>query len=191
MLLSLAPYLYPAALAIMVIGLAALFWIDLKTGYLPDILVFPLAVLGLLMAVVGPIGPLTLTDCLAGAALGAGLMALFRTVATRILHREAMGLGDVKFMGMAGLWVGWQGLNAILVGGVVMSFLIGLFRHLVMHRSLKGFGRGVEIPLGPGLCVALLTLVVLNWYGIQIGPGFVPMAPSLSVPEFSVLFKNL
>ncbi len=44
----------------------------------------------------------------AGAVCGAGLTWLVRFCSSRILGREALGLGDVTLMGLIGTYLGWQ-----------------------------------------------------------------------------------
>jgi leader peptidase (prepilin peptidase)/N-methyltransferase len=79
--------------------------------------------------------------------------------------REAMGFGDVKFMGMIGAFTGWQGVLFALMG----SSIAGLF----VNVGLIAAGRrewSARIPYGPYLAAAALAWVLggrdwfLNWW---------------------------
>ncbi len=94
---------------------------------------------------------------LAGAAMGGGIIALIRWLGTLIFRREAMGLGDVKFMAMCGLVLGpWESVLAIMVamvGGSILGLLIWAVT------------RNREIPFGPFLAMGALAVL---FYGHEI-----------------------
>jgi len=87
----------------------------------------------------------------AGAAMGAGIIALIRWLGTLVFRREAMGLGDVKFMLMCGLLLGpWGSILAIMVamvGGSILGLLIWAVT------------RNREIPFGPFLAMGALAVL--------------------------------
>jgi leader peptidase (prepilin peptidase)/N-methyltransferase len=127
-------------------------WIDLRTGYLPDYLQMTLALAGVtLLALGSPVG-ITWTLALIGAAFNAGLFWGLRWIVSRLKGREAMGLGDVKLVGVAGLWLGPWALPWIMaVGGLATLAGVGLVS-LIKRRALwQG-----EMPLGPGLAAGIL-----------------------------------
>jgi len=86
-----------------------------------------------------------------------------------VLPREAMGLGDVKFMGAIGAFLGWP---AILFSLVISSFIgavVGMVLVLAGRRAL-----GSRIPYGPYIAVAAALWIfagrdLLAWYGRFIG----------------------
>jgi len=88
---------------------------------------------------------------LAGAGVGGGIIALVRWIGTLIVRREAMGLGDVKFMAMCGLLLGpWGsvlGIMVAMVGGSVLGLLIWAIT------------RNREIPFGPFLAMGALAVL--------------------------------
>lgn len=94
---------------------------------------------------------------LAGAAMGGGIIALIRWLGTLIVRREAMGLGDVKFMLMCGLLLGpWGSVLAIgvaMLGGSILGPLIWAVT------------RNREIPFGPFLAMGALAVL---FYGPEI-----------------------
>jgi leader peptidase (prepilin peptidase)/N-methyltransferase len=92
-----------------------------------------------------------------GAAMGGGIIALIRWLGTLIVRREAMGLGDVKFMAMCGLLLGpWESVLAIMVAMVGGSVLGPLIWAVTRNR---------EIPFGPFLAMGALAVL---FYGDAI-----------------------
>lgn len=131
-------------------------WIDFRARLLPDLLVLPLAVLGLGVAALLP-GE-AWSDHLIGAAAGFGLFALTALVYRAWRGRDGLGWGDAKLMGAAGAWVSWQGLPSVLVigcGGLLLVLLIGR----LAGRRLR---RDEELPLGTALCFAIWAVWLLG-----------------------------
>jgi leader peptidase (prepilin peptidase)/N-methyltransferase len=93
---------------------------------------------------------------LAGALVGGGIIAAIRWLATLIARREAMGLGDVKFMAMCGLLLGpWSTVLALIVAMVGGS---------VLGIGIWAVTRNREIPFGPFLALgALAALFYGQW----------------------------
>ncbi|MBP0494946.1 prepilin peptidase [Pararoseomonas indoligenes] len=132
--------------------LLALAWIDLEHGRLPDVLTLPLVVGGLGATLA--LEPWALTDHAIGAVLG---YAAFRLVALAYRAwrgREGLGGGDAKLLAAAGAWVGWQGLDAV----VVIAALAGLATALVRRRPGEPLGATTSLPFGPGLAFGLLLV---------------------------------
>jgi leader peptidase (prepilin peptidase)/N-methyltransferase len=105
---------------------------------------------------------------LAGAAAGWAVIFAIRQVGTWIARREAMGLGDVKFMLSAGLLLG-PGGTLLAIGVAMVSALAGIVIWLVT--------RDREIPFGPFLAVgALAVLFHGDWvrhFVFEVWPAFV------------------
>lgn len=131
-------------LAVTMFGLVVIVVADLEGGIIPD-----LALLGLL-----PVAGLwrwhgggDWLDGAIGAALGLGLSWTARWAFRRWRGRDGLGLGDVKFLGLAGLYLGVTGLGPLLALSGVLGLAVGLIWRLA--------GRGAAFPLGPALCAAL------------------------------------
>ncbi len=137
--------------AAFVIGLAtilvAMAAADFEAQILPDELQIALAILGAGFAYQNG----TFLSGLTAGVLGAGLGLLLRTFYRRVRKIDALGLGDIKFFGAAGLWIGLDHLSWFLG----LSALIGVALALVMGKGMKD-----RIPFGVALAIALFVLVV-------------------------------
>ena len=147
-----------AAILLFLSLLVACTFIDFDHQILPDRLTKPGMVLGALAGLYpGIAGPLTddpgtpyamrtLLASLLGMVVGAGVTWLVRALGSAVFRKEAMGLGDVKFLGMIGAFLGWQGALLTLFLGCVAGALIGGV------AALRG-GLGTRIPFGPYLAL--------------------------------------
>ncbi|NBW97387.1 MAG: prepilin peptidase [Planctomycetia bacterium] len=95
-----------------------------------------------------------LQTALVGLGVSGGLVWATRAGASRALGREAMGLGDVTLMAMAGAWLGWQ--------ACVLAFFLAAFIGLIHGVVQLSRHRENELPFGPSLCLAVV-LVVVAW----------------------------
>ena len=117
---------------------------DCLQGLIYDRLLLPLTVLGL---VASYLDGMSMADLVSGAITGGGLLYLLRFVT-----QGGLGLGDVKFGGVLGIWLGLSGIIpalffAFLFGGLTALFF--LFRHHRGHDTL---------PFGPFLSLGALTV---------------------------------
>ena len=95
-----------------------------------------------------------LASSLAGIVVGGGLVWIVRILAGAVLHREAMGFGDVTLLAMIGAFLGWQ--------AAVVVFFLAPFAGAVVGLSRLLFRTEHEIPYGPFLCLAAAG-TVLAW----------------------------
>lgn len=150
--------------------LIALFIIDLRHFLLLDKYVFPFGVLGAFFHTTTHFLLLSPTHMLMGALMGGGVLWVIRWGGTKYYQQEAMGLGDVKLLLAAGLWLGPEHtITAILLGAIA-----GLFHGLGFAglRALKTGTFSIDrliIPAGPGFIVGIVTTFI--WV---FGPLYVP-----------------
>lgn len=120
--------------------------VDLKHFILPDILMLPSFLLGLILP------PLLMgqgwINTFAGAFLGFGLFFLIAWGFFKIRGYNGLGFGDVKFLGMLGAWVGASSLPPLIL---ISSFVaIPIF---ILRRLIKGTATSKPLPYGPFLAI--------------------------------------
>jgi leader peptidase (prepilin peptidase) / N-methyltransferase len=100
------------------------------------------------------------------------------------LPREAMGLGDVKFMAAIGAFLGWQAVIFTLTVSALIGSAVGLATILLGRRDWSS-----KIPYGPYIALAATiwmffgAAVTTWWFGVLqglIGPG--PLPPGAMQP---------
>lgn len=150
--LTLVAYLYLAAISV------ALAFIDIEHHKLPNVIVLPsygvgIVLLGTAALLTGDIGQLART----GIGMAAMAVAYF---ALAMIKPGAMGFGDVKFAGVLGLFLGFTGWGALIVGSLSAFFVGGIFGLvlIVLRKSTRKSG----IPFGPWMALGA-------WIGILFG----------------------
>ena len=136
---------------------AALTWIDLRYGIIPDWLNLAIAGLGLLKAIlIG--GPLSgLEAACGGAAIGA-IFWLLRRLYFAFRNFQGVGLGDVKLLAAAGTWVGIAGLPLLLL----VAASTALASAGIMQLSGSKLTRQSSLPFGPFLAIGLLVALAVQ-----------------------------
>jgi len=140
--------------------LLAMLVVDLEEMYLPDGLQLSTFLLGVLfhLQTMGPIAPYLAT------AMGAGATGLFLRYGYYSLRKtHGLGLGDVKFFTVAGLWLGWEWMGFFFFLSGVLGVLFGL-----VWQRVK---QGPVFPFGPALILALIACLIFKQHGL-FGPMF-------------------
>ena len=124
------------------------------------------------------------TAALQGLLVGSGLVLWIALLAELALKKEAMGFGDVKFVGMIGAFCGWQGAVFAVFGGAIVGtvwFVLALAWQKLSGKPVEipasvekpgdeptALGLGVHVPFGPMLAVAGL-LYFLHFHHLVTG----------------------
>lgn len=138
---ELPAFLYLAAIAV------ALTMIDIDVKRLPNAIVLPsYLVAGVLLAIPAVLQgePDRLLRMAVGAAVGFGVL-----FGIRVIKPGGMGLGDVKLMGVLGMYLGYLGWAQLAVGffaAFVVGGIVGI--GLIVFTET---GRKARIPFGPYL----------------------------------------
>ncbi len=135
-------------LALMGVALLIMIVADLEHYIIPDEVHWALLPLGIAYHYV--IGS-SWENVAAGAALGGGIGLALHYGYRYLRKKEGLGFGDVKFMAIAGLWLGVLPLVPFLFFSGVLGVIFGL-----LWRAL---GKGPVFPFGPSLAVALFVCV--------------------------------
>lgn len=146
--------------------LVALLVIDIDRYILPDQLVFFSGALALIFVIytglpegAEAIALKKLPAAIGAAALYAAVVAAAGFVIGKIKGRAAVGLGDVKFFAVVGLWLGIGSLPFYLIAAGITGLLWGLG-----WRFIKGTA---VFPFGPALIIALYLFFLLKGMEIQ------------------------
>jgi len=93
-------------------------------------------------------------------ALAAAVVAFGVSFALATISPEALGLGDVKLLGLLGLVLGWFGWGALLAG-IFFGLLTGALVSLVLMAARRA-GWRTALPFGPPLLLgAVLALALM------------------------------
>lgn len=91
----------------------------------------------------------------------------FEVVTSEVVApREAMGLGDVKFMAAIGAFLGWKGVFFSLLGSALVGSLVGVGLIILRRRAWSS-----RIPYGPYIALAAAVWVFAGppiwrwWWG--------------------------
>lgn len=172
---------YHLTLAVLLLSAAS---VDFRTGYIPDFIPIYGAVIGIAVAVAigdvqimhvwcdwtkeapqlaGPFRPDWMSEhphlhglawSAAGLFAGAGLTLLLRWLSGLIIGQEALGMGDVFLMGMAGSFVGWQ--------PIVIALAIAPLTALLGAGAVWLTGDKRQMPYGPFLAAGVL-ITLFAW----------------------------
>lgn len=144
---------------------AALIRSDIRHLVLPDRLNVALGLSGLVFHAAAGWRFADWPELVFGAVAGGALLYGLRLAYVHIRGVEAVGLGDVKFMIAAGLWVGVWGMPMLLaVASLATLMAITGLRLLAMVPAGSLAAR--RIPFGPGLCLALVLVAADRISGV-------------------------
>lgn len=104
-------------------------FVDMKAQIIPNGLNFAGFIVGIILAYIAlVVEPMSGVDMLLGMFAGAGIFLLIALFALVAYKKEGMGLGDVKLMGMLGLFFGLY--NTIQI--FIISFAIGAVISIIL-----------------------------------------------------------
>ncbi len=146
----------------------ALAWIDADVQLLPDAITLPGIAVGLLLSFLSL--QRTPRQALLGAAIGAGSLYLVGWTWSKLRDVDAMGLGDVKMLGMIGAFLGSWGVFLTVFFASVLGSLVGLFLILARRGGLR-----TAIPFGVFLAIGA---VAAYFFGVPLLSGYRSLWPS-------------
>lgn len=79
-----------------------------------------------------------------------------------VLPREAMGLGDVKFMGAIGAFLGWQAVMFSLMASSIIGSCVGVALILMRRREWSS-----RLPYGPYIALAAVIWIFTGTWLMQ------------------------
>lgn len=169
--------------------LIAATFIDLDHFIIPDVFTLGLGVCGVLLSALVPAlhghtgdlplveGARAVVSSLQGLLVGSGLVLWIALLAEAVLRKEAMGFGDVKFVGAIGAFLGWPGAVFAVFGGAVVGtawFVVALVWEKITGRrapvappsetpegEATPLAFGAQVPFGPMLAVAAVLYLLV------------------------------
>lgn len=148
------------------VSLGILFVYDLRWGLLPNVVVYPLIVLGLIDAAIrvsltpGAGVVEYSTHVVLGVAAMAGIYATLYFVS----RGRWVGFGDVKLAVFMGAVLGWEKTLLVLMLANVIGLLI-----ILPGLATKKLSKKSHIPFGPFMVIAFVVAglagdAIINWY---------------------------
>jgi leader peptidase (prepilin peptidase)/N-methyltransferase len=160
--IQLVAFLYLAGVSV------ALALIDLDTHTLPNAIVYPSYVVGIVLLVAsGLIAGESGAMLTAGVGMG-GLFLLYLVIA--LVSPGGMGFGDVKLAGVLGLYLGFLGVGPLVIGAFaafVLGGLYGVVLLVVKRGARSGIAFGPWMLAGAWVGVFFGT-TVWDWYSALI-----------------------
>ena len=141
------------------------FFVDLKAQIIPNETNFIGFLVGIVLAFVkftidGALG----LDAILGMIAGAGIFLLIALFSLLVYKKVGMGLGDVKLMGMLGLFFGFANTVQIFVLSFLIGAIISIFLLVAKIKKSDEY-----IPFGPFIVMAsFITMIIpastmVNW----------------------------
>ncbi len=151
-----------------VVNLLVLSWIDLKTWLLPNKLNLSFAILGIIFHSFDHFTMLDPMGMALGGLVGAGILYIIRAGGNWYYKQDTLGLGDVKLLGAAGLWLGpTDVIMALTVGafaGLVHGIIVAITK--AIREKAKPDMHRLMIPAGPGFCIGILLVGIWKFLTI-------------------------
>ncbi len=130
--------------------LISAFVIDYKYQIIPNRLNMTIFEVGLVFTFISGLFNMNLiTNALLGMAFGGGVFLIITLIGGLVAGKEAMGFGDVKFMGALGLYFGIINIIVISLTAFLLAAIISI---LLLVTKIKK--KSEYIPFGPFIVIA-------------------------------------
>ena len=131
--------------------------IDIKTKIIPNkliiIMLISWVIIMLPMFIIDPMSAISLIrDGVLGAALGGGMFLL-----VYLISKKGLGGGDVKFMAVSGLYLGFYLVVPAIFYSSILAALFALI--LIVKKKIT---RKDTLPLAPFICIGTFFTVLLH-----------------------------
>ena len=113
--------------------------------------------------------PQDILNSLSGLLIGAGILFFVGFLYETFRHRQGLGEGDAAVLGLIGMWVGWQGLGAVLLVATTTGIIFGgilLLKNREKNQEISILLQ-TQIPFAPYLCLAGFIVYLLQETGFR------------------------
>lgn len=149
-------------------ALIRLIQIDLKHWLLPNTYVLAFGLFGIAFHAGLDFSLLSSLQMIGGLVMGGGFLAIIRFFGNMAYKQETLGLGDVKLLMAAGLWLGAEStLFAIIIGamaGLLHGAGIALFQTHVRKNPVSM--KRMALPAGPGFIAGIIGVFLFEFWRV-------------------------
>ena len=144
---------------VLMLSFIIIFYIDLKHFIIPNVITFPLMIIGFLKSfdpnlnIAFP----NYINSIIGGMFGYGIIWSIIFMYKAIRKKEGMGLGDAKLFAVIGFWFGWISIPFV----IFLSSIIALI-HVTPSLLKKSKNISSQIPFGPYIIVGTLIYIVFE-----------------------------
>jgi leader peptidase (prepilin peptidase)/N-methyltransferase len=142
------------------------FFIDLKHYIIPNILTFPLMILGFAKSFDPNLNSLfpNYLNSLIGGIFGYGIIWSIIFFYKQIRNKEGMGLGDAKLLAAIGFWFGWISIPFVIFSSSIVALILVIPSLLNKSRKFSS-----QIPFGPFIIIGcILYIICIDQYKILL-----------------------
>ena len=134
-----------------------IFFIDLKHYIIPNILTFPLMILGFVKSFDPNLNSLfpNYLNSLIGGIFGYGIIWSIIFFYKQIRNKEGMGLGDAKLLAAIGFWFGWISIPFVIFSSSIVALILVIPSLLNKSRKLSS-----QIPFGPFIIIGCILYII-------------------------------
>jgi len=144
-------------LLILSIFFIIIFFIDLKHFIIPNVLTFPLMVIGFLKSFDPNLNQTIFPNyinSLIGGLFGYSIIWLIIFFYKKVRKKEGMGLGDAKLMAVIGFWFGWISIPFTIFISSTVALILVIPSLINQSRKMSS-----EIPFGPYIIIGCILYV--------------------------------
>ena len=134
-----------------------IFFIDLKHFIIPNVLTFPLMVIGFLKSFDPNLNQTIFPNyinSLIGGLFGYSIIWLIIFFYKKVRKKEGMGLGDAKLMAVIGFWFGWISIPFTIFISSTVALILVIPSLINQSRKMSS-----EIPFGPYIIIGCILYV--------------------------------
>ena len=144
-------------LMILVFVFIIIFFIDLKHYIIPNILTFPLMILGFVKSIDPNLNSLfpNYLNSLIGGIFGYGIIWSIIFFYKQIRNKEGMGLGDAKLLAAIGFWFGWISIPFVIFSSSIVALILVIPSLLNKSRKFSS-----QIPFGPFIIIGCILYII-------------------------------